>query len=48
MESAGNPTGGDLYKLRYTHDLGLAIYLVLGDKLTSQEKQDLAAFTRAL
>ena len=32
MESAGNPTGGDLHKLRYTHDLGLAIYLDL-DKL---------------
>ena len=29
MESAGNPTGGDLHKLRYTHDLGLAIYLDL-------------------
>jgi carbohydrate-selective porin OprB len=32
MESVGNPTGGDLHKLRYTHDLGLAIYLDL-DKL---------------
>ena len=32
MESAGNPTGGNLHKLRYTHDLGLAIYLDL-DKL---------------
>ena len=32
MESAGNPTGGDLHKVRSTHDLGLAIYLDL-DKL---------------
>jgi porin len=32
MESAGNPTGGNLHKLRYTQDLGLAIYLDL-DKL---------------
>jgi carbohydrate-selective porin OprB len=32
MESAGNPTGSNLHKLRYTHDLGLAIYLDL-DKL---------------
>ena len=33
MESAGNPIGGDLHKLRYTHDLGLAIYLDLGKLL---------------
>jgi hypothetical protein len=32
MESAGNPIGGNLHKLRYTHDLGLGIYLDL-DKL---------------
>src|SRR6202451_3872524 len=30
MESAGNPTGGDLHKLRYTPHLGLAISLDLG------------------
>ena len=29
MESAGNPTGGNRHKLRYTHDLGVAIYLDL-------------------
>ena len=33
MESAGNPIGGDLHKLRYTHDLGTAIYLDLGKLL---------------
>jgi porin len=33
MESAGNPIGGTLHKLRYTHDLGLAIYLDLGKLL---------------
>lgn len=33
MESAGNPIGGNLHKLRYTHDLGLAIYLDLGKLL---------------
>jgi carbohydrate-selective porin OprB len=32
MESAGNPLGGDLHKLRYTYDLGLGVYLDL-DKL---------------
>jgi hypothetical protein len=38
MESAGNPTGGNLHKLRYTHDLGLAIYLDM-DKLLGRSPQ---------
>jgi porin len=33
MESAGNPTGGNRHKLRYTHDLGLGIYLDFGKLL---------------
>ena len=33
METAGNPTGGQVHKVRYTHDLGLGVYFDLGKLL---------------